>query len=180
MKKIFLSFFIFLFGCSLFGGLADCVYSNLSYTQFGVLKFNDSETQVSIFVKKFPEKTVMQMESEMGMLMRLAVDNSGKVILAEGSLMFRKSWVENFALRDFLILTGKANIALNPKKIKFSENCTSKAKLSYGDDYSIDFSDFKFEKNLGRKLPRKVLIKDETYEISLDAKNFKPLKKDAK
>ena len=152
MKKFFAAAFA-LFACACLGA-AEILYGGLSYTQRGILTIDGDEMPVSIYVRAFENKTAMQMESPIGMLCRIEVDSYGNPSLVDTSPIFKKSWAQDYVLRDFQKIIGKKH-----------------AQSSR--DYSVKFSKYASPPNSDRILPYEIEISDADYKIKLSTLSVK-------
>ncbi len=135
-----------------------------SYIQRGVLKFDDMELPITVYVVSKNGESKMLLESRAGRLAKLELARDGELLNCEVGALFTRSIAENFALRDMRAALGFLE-KLDSSIRLTSENNKVKT-IEDGDYYKMEFLNYT---NLdGVEIPRRLKISDENYSLDLE------------
>ncbi len=165
MKKFFLIYLFLTLPLSIFcGGVELFSLAGKSYIQRGVLSFGGEEIAINVYVVAEKDKTKMLLETRAGRLAKLEIDAYGNVLSCECGGFFPKSFVEKFVLRDMRLALGFTGFLSCVTLETKNDNLKS---VSY-DNYKMEFCDYKSANFSDKKIPHKMKISADKYELELE------------
>ncbi len=161
--KIAYLILLFFFGHGLLSA-TESVYNSISYTQRGVLSYDDVQIPVSAKVVFKSDKYFLLLESTLGTLVKISLDKDGVLLTLETGANFSEDWAKRYVLRDF---KNMVCLDVGNSDYQILYDAQDRILKVYKEGYSLDFSNYSHIKAFNKTLPKSVFIKTEQYNIKL-------------